>query len=65
MVFVDLVCACVIEIFPLEVDFCSAKHLGQTLGVIQRVGTADIFTEVVLKFLLEIGIFFQGHIGIF
>ncbi len=50
---IDLVCACVIQIFALEPDLGTAQLLGPPLGVIERAGTADEMLEFVGEFLLE------------
>ncbi len=48
---VDLVRAGVVEVFALEVDLRAAILLAQSLGVIDRAGTAHI----VLQFVFELG----------
>src|SRR4029079_15245166 len=50
---VDLVCAGVIELLALEIDFRAAAMLGEPLGEIKRGWSADISREVAIHFLLK------------
>src|SRR3546814_7150071 len=59
---VDLVCAGVIEILALQIDFCAAEIGRQPLGEPQRAGTADIMFEQIVEFGLEGGVGLRGAI---
>ena len=62
---VDLVRAGVIELLALEIDFCAAEMLGQSLGEIKRRRPADIVLEVAVHLGLERRIGLGVGIGLF
>ena len=47
---VDLVRACVKEVFAFEIDFCATAMLGQAGGVKERRGPACVVVQKTLKF---------------
>ncbi len=53
---VDLVRAGVVQVFALEINLRAAGLSRQTLGVIQRAGTADVVREISIELRLEVGI---------
>ena len=60
---VDLVCAGVIEVFALEIDFGAAEMLGQARREIERALAAGVMGEKPVQFLLERWILFRCLIG--
>jgi hypothetical protein len=54
---VDLVCAGVQQIFPLEVDARSAENLAEPLGKIERCRAARVILQQIFQFSLK------GRIG--
>src|SRR3546814_16415415 len=62
---IDLVCAGVIQFFTLEINLCAAQFLGQSLGKIKGIGSADILAQQKLEFLLEFWILLGGAIFAF
>ena len=62
---IDLVRAGVVELLTLEIDFCTAQMLGQSLGEIKRRWPADIVLEVAVHLRLERRIGLGVGIGLF
>src|SRR5690348_1594616 len=62
---VDLVRACVIQVFALEVDFCAAEMTRQPLGKIERTRPADIMRQQLVKLGLERRIIARSDPGLF
>ena len=60
---VDLVCAGVVEVFALEINFGSAEMLRKPAGEIETGGAADEIAEIIIEFALEIWVGFC--LGIF
>ena len=62
---VDLMGAGVIQILPLQIDPGAAQILGHAFGVIQPGGTARVFAQQFVQFLIEFRIIFVEFVGIF
>ena len=52
---VDLMRARVVELISFEVDLGAAERLGETLGKVQRTGSARVVGGIVVKVPLEFG----------
>ncbi len=52
---VDLMRARVVELISFEVDLGAAERLGETLGKVQRAGSARVVGGIVVKVPLEFG----------
>ena len=50
---VDLVRACMAEVFPFEVDLCPAQFIGETSGVIEGGLPSGVFPEIAIELLLK------------
>ena len=46
---VDFVCAGVVQIFTLQPNLCAAQMLGQSRGMVNRAGTADIVFQIMAE----------------
>ena len=57
---VDFVRAGMVQVFAFQIYFRAAEGVCQAFGVVEWVRSADIFAEVCLKFVLKIGVGFQG-----
>src|SRR5262245_51164513 len=62
---VHLVRTGMVQIFPLEVNPCSAAMLGETLREIKRRWTSDIGREMVVHLFLEAGIGLGFRVSLF
>ena len=62
---IDFMCAGVIQLVALEIDFCAAKMFGHALGQIERAGSTDIMLEQTIQLGFEARISFGVIIGLF
>ena len=62
---VDLMCTGMVQVFALEINFCTAKVLGHFLSVVQAAGTACVFVEQLGQFTVELRVVFVVVVGFF
>src|SRR5258706_1899759 len=62
---VDLVCAGVVELLALEIDFRAAEMARQPFREIERAGPADIMFEKAIKLGGKFGVVLGRFIGFF
>ena len=62
---VDLMGAGVVQIFPLEVDFCTTQVAGHLFRIVEAGGTARVLVQQSGEFPVEVRIAFIEVIGFF
>ena len=50
---IDLMGSGMIEVFPFEINFCSADHVAEIFRIKDRRGSADIVFVIVIQFIFE------------
>ena len=61
---IELVRACVTEIFALQIDPGSSEHVSEPLGKIERGGAPDVLALIVLELANELVVVFVLIIGL-